>query len=149
MFDQSRWSLIGAVPIVAGLAWFWLAASFGWVGFLFSMLPGCLLLASGVSILLWPGDPRIASFTAMGGLLGIPLALPAAVVIGPGTALLLIALSAASFLTAGSVAVRWEAHTPDVPAPEPSLALSAQVAADEVVLATMITTLPLSHSRDN
>jgi hypothetical protein len=143
MFEQTRWSAHAAVPILGGLAWFWFAASFGLAGFLFSMIPGCLLLASGVSILLWPGDTRIASFSAIGGLLGVPLALPAFVVAGPGTALLLIGLSAASFLAAGAVAVRWEPHTPEVPPPEPSLGLSAHVAADEVVLATMLTTLPM------
>ncbi len=146
MFRQSRWSPLAAVPVVAGLAWLWLAASFGVVGFVFSVIPGCLLVASGISILLWPGDPRISSFTALGGLVGIPLALPAIFVAGPGTALLLIALSAASYLAAGAVAVQWEPHTPDVPAPEPSLRLSAQVAADEVVLATMLSTLPMVSS---
>lgn len=113
-------------------------------GFLFSTIPGCLLLASGVSILLWPGDPRISSFAALGGVLGVPLAVPAFVVAGPGTALLLIGLSVASFLAAGAVAVRWEPHTPDVPLPEPSLGLSAKVATDEVLLAGMLTTLPMA-----
>jgi dienelactone hydrolase len=143
MFDQTRWTLFGAVPILAGLAWLWFAASFGVVGFLFAMIPGCLLLSSGMSILLWPGDARIASFTALGGLLGVPLALPAFWVAGPATALLLVGASIASYLTAGAVAVRWEPHTPDVPLPEPSLGLSAQVAADEVVLGTMLMTLPI------
>jgi dienelactone hydrolase len=143
MFQQSRWAREAMVPIAGGLAWLWYAASFGAVGFLFSVIPGCLLLASGVSILLWPGDLRITSFAAIGGLLGVPLALPATVVAGPGTAALLIAFSAASYLAAGAVAVRWEPHTPDVPLPRPSVRLSAQVAADEMVLGSMLTTLPM------
>jgi hypothetical protein len=141
--EQTRWSRDAAIPILGGIAWLWFATGFGLVGFLFSLIPGCLLLASGVSILLWPGDLRISSFAALGGLLGVPLALPAFWVAGPGTALLLIALSAASYVAAGAVAVKWEPHTPDVPAPEPSLRLSAEVAADEVVLATMLSTLPV------
>jgi dienelactone hydrolase len=144
MFEQPRWSPVAAIPIVAGLCWLWLAAGFGVVGFLFSIIPGCLLLASGFSILLWPGDARIASFTAMGGAVGVPLALPVFFVAGPGTALLLIGLSLASYLASGAVAVLWEPHTPDVPTPEPSLGLYAQVAADEVVLASMLTTLPMA-----
>jgi hypothetical protein len=44
--------------------------------------------------------------------------------------------------------VRWEPHTPDVPPPEPSIGLAAQVAADEVVLATMLTTLPMVSSHE-
>jgi dienelactone hydrolase len=144
MFEQPRWSPVAAIPIVAGLCWLWLAAGFGVVGFLFSIIPGCLLLASGFSILLWPGDARIASFTAMGGAVGVPLALPVFFVAGPGTALLLIGLSLASYLASGAVAVLWEPHTPGVPTPEPSLGLYAQVAADEVVLASMLTTLPMA-----
>ena len=143
MFDQTRWSPYAALPIAGGLAWFWFAADFGLPGFLASMAPGCLLLASGISILLWPGDPRIVSFTALGGVLGVPLALPAFVVAGPATALLLIGVSVASFLAAGAVAVRWEPHTPHVPVPEPSLRLSARVAADETLLAVMQMALPM------
>jgi hypothetical protein len=63
-------------------------------------------------------------------------------------ALLLIGLSAASYLAAGAVAVHWEPHTPEVPRPEPSLRLAAQVGADEVVLSTMLTTLPLISGED-
>ena len=83
VFDQDRWSPEALLPIIGGIVWLWCAASFGVVGFLFSMIPGCLLLSSGVSILLWPGDQRIPSFTALGGLLGFLLALPAFFVAGP------------------------------------------------------------------
>ncbi len=143
MIEQSRWSKDAVAPLLGGVAWLWFATSFGVVGFAFSLIPGCLLLSSGMSILLWPGDLRISSFAALGGLLGVPLAVPAFWVAGPTTALLLIALSAASYVAAGAVAVKWEPHTSDVPAPEPSLRLSAEVAADEVVLATMLSTLPV------
>jgi hypothetical protein len=143
VIEQTRWSRDAAVPIFAGAVWLWFATGFGLVGFLFSLIPGCLLFSSGISILLWPGDLRISSFAALGGLLGVPLAVPAFWVAGPGTALLLIGLSAASYVAAGAVAVKWEPHTKEVPTPEPSLRLSAEVAADEVVLATMLTGLPL------
>ena len=56
------------MPIFAGLVWLWCAGHFGVVGFLACVLPGCLLLASGVSTLLYPGDLRIPQFTALGGL---------------------------------------------------------------------------------
>ena len=141
--SRPRWSPLAAVPIAAGIAWLWLASSFGVVGFAFSLIPGGLLLASGVSILLWPGDTRILSFTALGGLLGVPLALPAFLVTSPGGPLLLVALSAASYLAGGLAALRWEPHTPGAPVPEPTLGLVAQVAADEVVLSTLLSTLPM------
>lgn len=125
------------LPVVAGLVWLWCAESFGVVGFLFSVIPGCLLLASGVGMLLWAGDLRMPQFAAAGGLLGVPLALPATFVAGPGTAALLVALSAVSFLAAGRASLRQEPHHAHVPEPVPSLPLCAQVAADDALLATM------------
>ena len=75
MVEQKRFPREGWVPIAAGLTWLWCAASFGVVGFFFSLVPGCLLLASGVSMLLYPGDLRIPQFAALGGVLGVPLRL--------------------------------------------------------------------------
>ncbi|MBW2371164.1 MAG: hypothetical protein JRF70_01410, partial [Deltaproteobacteria bacterium] len=132
-----RFHPTAAIPLVAGLAWLWCAASFGIVGFIFSVIPGCLLLSAGVGMLLWAGDMRMPQFASVGGLLGVPLALPAIFVAGPGTAALLIALSALSFLAAGRVALRQDPHFPDVPVPEPSLSLYAQVACDNSILAWM------------
>ena len=137
MFSPVRWSREAWLPIAAGLLWLWCGASFGIVGFLCSVVPGCLLLSSGVSTLLYPGDARIPQFVALGGVLGVPLALPALFVAGPVTGLLLAALSAASFLAAGVVAVRQEPHTEGVPHPAPSLRLAAQVATDDAILATV------------
>jgi hypothetical protein len=149
MFEQTRFARIAWIPIVSGLAWLWCASHEGLVvGFLFSSIPGCLLLASGVSTLLWPGDLRIAQFTALGGLLGVPLALPAFLTVGPGTGTLLVLLSAASYLEAGAISVRQEPHTDEVPVPQPSLRLDAEVALDEALLATMGVTLPIVFGED-
>ena len=49
MFEQQRWPREAWLPISSGLLWLWCAASFGIVGFLFSLIPGCLLLSSGFS----------------------------------------------------------------------------------------------------
>ena len=148
MFDQPRWHREAWIPLVAGLVWLWSAASFGLVGFLFSVIPGCMLLASGVSLLLYPGDRRIPQIAALGGLLGVPLAVPALFVAGPGTGLLLIALSAASFVAAGAISVTQEPHFEDVPAPEPSLQLCAEVAADDALLAFMGLAMPAPRPDD-
>jgi pimeloyl-ACP methyl ester carboxylesterase len=145
LFEQQRYPREAWVPIAAGLVWLWCAASFGVVGFLFSLLPGCLLLASGVSTLLYPGDLRIPQFAALGGLLGVPLALPAFFVAGFATAALLVALSAASFVAAGLVSVRQAPHHDEVPPPVPTLRLGAEVAADEALLATMALSLPMTR----
>jgi len=148
MLDLPRWHREAAVPIAAGLLWLWYAASFGVVGFLFSLIPGCLLLASGTALLLWPGDLRIPQFAAAGGLLGVPLAVPATFVAGPGTALALIAVSAASFLASGVVALRQEPPVPGVPDPRPSLGLHLQVACDEALLAWMQVRVEARTGRD-
>ena len=134
-FPREAW-----IPLLAGLFWLWNAPEHGFVGFLFSVLPGGLLLGSGMAMLLMPGDLRISQFAAGGGVLGVILALPAVFAVGLGHALLLILASAASFLAAGAHTVRIEPRPEGVPAPEPSLALSAQVACDEALLSTMTLT---------
>lgn len=142
MFEPRRWPHEAWIPIVAGLMWLWHAASFGAVGFFFSVIPGCLLLSSGVSSLLYPGDLRIPQFTALGGILGVPLAIPAFFSAGAWPALALLLLSAASFVSAGALAVAQEPHTEEVPMPVRSLGLAAQVAIDDAILAGMALRLP-------
>lgn len=136
MFEQPRWPREAWIPAAAGLAWFWCAADLGAILFLLALVPGCLLLASGVSTLLYPGDRRIPQFTALGAVIGVPLALPVLFATLWGGAALLL-LSAASFVAAGVTSVRQEPHVEDVPAPEPSLGLAAEVAVDDALLATM------------
>lgn len=142
MFRPRRWLPEAWIPIIGGLLWLWCAASFGVVGFLFSVVPGCLLLSSGVSTLLYPGDLRIPQFTALGGLLGVPFALPAFFVAGPWTGLLLVLSSGASFIAAGAISVHQEPHADEVPRPVPSIALAAQVAIDDTILAHVALTHP-------
>jgi dienelactone hydrolase len=136
-----RFAPESAIPIAAGLTWLYLAGDLGVIGLLFAVLPGCLLLASGVALLFWPGDLRIPQFAAAGGVVGALLALPAALVVGIGSAALLFALSAAAFLAAGAASVRQELRHRDVPLPVPSLRLFAEVAADDALLAWMQVTM--------
>lgn len=148
MFEQKRWPHEAWVPVIAGLLWLWSSASFGVVGFLFSLIPGCLLLASGVSTLLYPGDVRISQFTAAGGLLGIPFAVPAFIVAGSGTGLLLLLLSALSFIAAGSISIRQEPHCDEVPEPQPSLGLALQAAVDDAILASLTVRARTPHDSE-
>ena len=101
MSPDVRWPREAWIPLLAGLFWLWRAPAHGCSGFLFSVLPGCLLLGSGVAMLLMPGDRRIAQFAALGGVLGVVFALPAFAVRGRVAALLLIAASLAGFVAAG------------------------------------------------
>ncbi len=136
------------VPLVAGVLWLWSAADFGIVGFLFSIIPGCLLLASGFSTLLWPGDLRVPQFTSLGGALGCFFALPVFIVAGPGTALALIGLSAGSFWSAGVTSLRQELPTEAVPVPRLSASLAAKVALDDSLLAWWSMRLPMARPQD-
>jgi len=143
MVEQPRWQREAFIPLVAGFAWIWLGAGAGLLGLLVPLVPGVLLLGSGAAKLLWPGDRRIQQFAALGGLAGVLLGPPGIFVVGFLPALVLIALSAASFVAAGAVAVRQEPQFAEVPEPRPSLRLAAQVAADEVVLGMMAVSLPM------
>jgi dienelactone hydrolase len=94
-------------------------------------------------MLLFPGDRRSTHFAAIGGLIGVVVAVPSLFVTGFGSGLFLLGLSAWGFVTAGSYAMRLEPLTEGVPAPIPSARLSAEVAADEALLATIRPFLPL------
>ncbi len=137
MFEQPRFPREALIPLLAGIAWLWPSASFGVLGFLGSLVPGCLLLASGTAMLLFPGDHRIDQFAAIGGVLGVLFALPAFVTESVAAGAWLTAVSVASFVAAGHASIRQEPHVDEVPVPEPSLRLSAKVAFDEAILSTM------------
>lgn len=149
MLPPKRLSGVAWIPIIAGLLWLWFASGLGLLGFLFSVAPGCLLLASGVSTLLYPGDRRIPQFTALGGLVGVLLALPAFVLLGAWVGLALTLASVGSFVAAGSVSVQQEPYTPDVPSPVPSVALATQVAFDDAILANIALRYPVVVMTDS
>src|SRR5262245_61705723 len=143
MPDDSRFPREAWWPALAGLAWLWIGAADGVWSALFALLPGSLLLAGGVSMLLMPGDRRIGNLAALGGAVGSVFALPAAPILGAGEALLLLALSAAGALAAGKHALRFEPNSDEVPEPVPTLGLAAQVALDEALLGTILLTTPV------
>lgn len=148
MSRNTRWPPEAWLPLLAGLFWLWQAPSQGVFGFLGSVLPGSLLLGSGVAMLLMPGDLRISQFAALGGFLGLVLGLPSFVFAGFGHALLLAGLSAASFVAAGVHTVRLEPHPEGVPPRERSLRVAAEVAIDEALLSTMSLGVSMPSSDD-
>jgi hypothetical protein len=151
MTESSRFPIHAWLPLIAGLLWLWRAPTHGVAGFLFSTVPGCLLLGGGVAMLLWPGDRRICQFAALGGVLGVVFALPAFFVVGAGWTVVLIAASLGGFVSAGAHSVAFEPEIDDVPAPRDGIWLSSQVAVDEALLATMALTRrhpePGAHAR--
>lgn len=108
-------------------------------------LPGTLLLATGLSNLLWAGDARIFQFMALGAAAGGLLSVPAALFFGPVAAVVLLILSAASFLAAGYLAVGQEPVPVGVPEPRVGPKLVARAAEDELSMAAIVlSTWPLA-----
>jgi dienelactone hydrolase len=148
MTRDVRWPPEAWLPLLGGLFWLWHAPSHGVIGFLFTVLPGALLLGSGTAMLLMPGDLRISQFAALGGFLGVVFGLPAFVFEGFGYGLVLTGLAAASFVAAGAHTVRLEPHPEGVPPREDSLRVAAEVALDEALLSTMSLGVRLPSSDD-
>jgi hypothetical protein len=130
------------------LSWLWIAPGHGIFFTLLSAVPGVLLLGSGVARLLVPGDRRISHYGALGGLLGMVIALPALFAIGFWASLWLMGLSAWSFTSVGAHSLLAEPLVDGVPAPIPAIRLSAEVAADEVMLASVVPFLPVPGRGD-
>ncbi len=114
-------------------------------GALLGGLPGTLLLATGLSNLLWAGDARIFHFMSLGALLGILFAFPAVPVFGPVVAAVLLVLSAVSFVAAGHLSVGQEPVPEGVPQPRMRPGMAIRAAEDELSMCTIVlTTWPLS-----
>lgn len=127
-----QWEPLSVVPILAGLCWLLPDGGLGWT--LWSLLPGCLLLSAGVALLLFPGDPRIAAYMALGGLAGALFFIPAWITGGFWTALLALAGSSASFMAAGRAALTREPLFLGVPLPEIGPQMDLKVAVDEALI---------------
>src|SRR5918995_1198650 len=139
------WPLAAVVPTGVGALWLWWAAHDGAVGLFLGALPGTLLLATGLSNLLWAGDARIFHFMSLGALLGTLLSFPAILALGPVAAAVLLVLSAASFFAAGYLAVGQEPVPEGVPEPQIGPGMAARAAEDEFSMCTIVlTTWPLS-----
>lgn len=142
MVESFRLDPPALVPTATGLLWLLAATELGPLGFLVSLAPGALLLATGLSTLLYAGDLRSPHFMALGAALGSGAALLLAPWLGLASGAALCGLSALSFLCAGKVAMRLEEPTPGVPPPTGSWRLAGEVAFDEVVLASMALRTP-------
>ncbi len=122
---------------MAGGLWLWWAAGSGLAGFAVGAAPGALLLASGLSGLLWGADTRFLQFMVLGALLGCVLSVAAFFVFGVVAGVALLVVSAASFLVAGHISAGQEPTPPGVPPPGRDPRLALQVAGDEVSMCAM------------
>ncbi len=133
----ARWPKEALPAVAAGFLWLSFAYAAGWLGFLLAALPGALLLGTGVSSYLAPGERRVNHYMAIGGVIGALFGVGAFFGIGPFQGLLLIALSAASFVMAGRLAIHEVRGVEGAPHTDGSLRQAAEVAIDEALLATM------------
>ncbi|MBI2572137.1 MAG: alpha/beta hydrolase [Candidatus Schekmanbacteria bacterium] len=141
---QGRGLLSSLLAAGAGLCWLALGQREGIVWAILSAIPGGLLLAAGMASALWSGDLRIRQYGVLGAVLGTTLALMFAGAASVPAGLVLFALSLGAGMALAAAALRGEPRHAGVPVPEPSAALAAQVALDELVLSTMHLTIPVS-----
>jgi hypothetical protein len=141
---EEAWALVAA-----GLLWLAWGAGGGWLPFLVSAPAGLLLTASGVSNLLWPGDPRQRHFGALGAFAGLVAAPLAVLWAGWSGGLALAALSFASAWAVGRLGLRLQEPWREVPQPAHTLRASLEVAVDCAVLSQMSVTAPARALRGN
>ena len=137
MYEQKLWYHRSLIPISAGLLWLYAGMQNGnwWI---WTAVPGALLITTGAGLLLFAGDRRVQQFLAFGALLSCPWALP--LVFGPGWwwVPLFWGLAALCFTTAGRASVLFEPHAAEVPQPPLSELLAAKVAMDDAVVAYFV-----------
>jgi hypothetical protein len=127
-----QWEVLSWVPIIAGLYWLLADDGGGWL--LWALVPGSVLLATGIALLFMPGDLRIYALMATAAVIGIVFTLPVWVVADLGTAVFTLLGSAASFLVAGRVALTREPSYLGATSPELSTVMDAKAGLDEAVL---------------
>ena len=132
MTAPKQWEVMALVPIFAGL--YWLLADSGGHWLIWALLPGGVMFASGVALLLMPGDARITGLMALSAALGVLLFPMVWIVEGFGVAFLTTLFSVAAYLTAGRVALTREPLYEGAPPPELNTVMDAKAALDEAVL---------------
>lgn len=126
-----HYDLASLIPIAAGLWWLLAAHGGGWL--LWGLIPGVLLLASGMSMLLWHEVGKQTQYMALGALIGALFWLPAAWTGSAGGAVIALLLSAASFFVAGRTALRYADRAEGAPPPPMEARVFAKAALDEAL----------------
>lgn len=124
-----EWSAL--LPVFTGLIWL-LSGPAGTLPF-WGLLPGLLLVATGVSTLFWPGEDKITQYLSLGGLLGVLFSLPEMLFVSATTGLVAGLLSALSLLLGGRLALAAAAQAPGAPVPGSDWRTYAKAALDEAL----------------
>jgi hypothetical protein len=140
--DRPFWRREAIVLVASGLLWLEYGAGHSWGSLALAVVPGFLLLASGVSGLLWPGDARERHFGAFGAFAGVAVGSISWIWLGFLGAVAMTAISLATAAATGLLALRVQEIEDDVPDPGRSLRTMLEVALDEAILAQMTLTAP-------
>ncbi|MGB3633554.1 MAG: alpha/beta fold hydrolase [Rubrobacteraceae bacterium] len=134
------WPFIPPLVGATGIIWAYFAVNNGIWGDVFGIVPAVLMISPSLSNVFSGGDARLSQFMCLGSFLGVVLSFPMMFVAGIFIGVLLLVLSAASFVAAGYLAVGEDPVPVDVPEPEMGLKLSASAASDEVKMTAIILT---------
>jgi hypothetical protein len=123
-----------------GVLWLGIGGALGLGALAVALLPGSLITAGGVRLLL-ASDVRSPQLAALGSALGV-LAAPLVVwAAGGGWAIGALLASAASFVAVGWTALALEPELEEVPTPAPTPGYAAKAALDD----TLMSLMTLSH----
>ena len=134
------WPFIPPLVGATGIVWAYFAVNSGIWGDVFGIVPAVLLISPSLSNVFSGGDARLSQFMCLGAFLGMILSFPMMFVAGVFVGVILLVLSAASFVAAGYLAVGEDPVPVDVPEPGMGVKLSASAASDEVKMTAIILT---------
>lgn len=123
--------------VIGAVGGLMLVSSLNWHGALLLLcLPSSLsLLASGVGLLLWPGDSRLPQYAIWGAVLGA-IVMPLLALSGEGLSALFFLLGLiAAYLCAGRVSLQMFPQVRGAPAVAQDLRSAAHIGADEFIMA--------------
>ncbi|WP_420466645.1 alpha/beta hydrolase family protein [Panacagrimonas sp.] len=127
-----QWEWWGLLPTLVGL--YALSLVDGILGALFAGVPGLLWVASGLAMLLLPGDPRVTAYMALASTVAALTALPVWMLTGFSEFVLFVAGLVASFMVAGRISLTKRLTPTEVPEPDDDLRMQAKVGFDEAIL---------------
>lgn len=129
-----RWFVGSLVPLAAGVLWLAIGWNTPWPVAVLASVPGLMMSACGLALLLWPGDRYITHYLALVSPVGALGAMLMIAWLGPVGSFVLVLMSLASFLTAGYAALSQQSLTDGVPVPDSRLSTLRKAATDEALL---------------
>nr|MBV6631093.1 prolyl oligopeptidase family serine peptidase [Oceanococcus sp. HetDA_MAG_MS8] len=121
-------TLLGVLLILQLTNGHWLLAAL-------SVLPAVLLVASGIGLLLWPGDVRLPQYLTLGAGLAVLPGVAALVLQLPVLGAVLILAAALSWWVAGTISLASFPRVSGAPAPRHDWASAARIGTDQALLA--------------